>query len=71
MTKAAKVAVGDNVSYLDTAARWRAAKITAVTDQNNLVLAFITNAGARVPINGSVAVPRRTTGTQTNVWRPN
>jgi hypothetical protein len=75
MTKAAKVQAGDNVSYLDASpapsARWRAAKVVSVTDQNNLVLAFITNTGTRSPINGGVAVPRRTTGTQTNVWRPN
>lgn len=75
MTKAAKVQVGDNVHYLDPSpapsARWRSAKVTSVTDQNNLVLAYVDSNRSRVPINGGVAVPRRTSGTQTNVWRPN
>lgn len=74
MANAYKISVGENVAYLDTAARWRSAKVTSVTDQNNLVLAIIdsvSNNRVRVALNGGVAVPKRTNGTQTNVWRQN
>lgn len=66
------VRVGDNVSYLSASpVRWRSAKVTAVTDQNNVVLAIVLSNRTRSALNGGVAVAKRTTGTQTNVWRPN
>ena len=71
MANAYRVQVGDNVAYLDTLPRWRSAKVTSVTDQNNLVLAIIDSNRTRVALNGGVAVPKRTSGTQTNVWRQN
>lgn len=74
MANAYRVSVGKNVAYLDSTARWRSAKITSVTDQNNVVLAIVdsvTNNRTRVALNGGVAVPKRTNGTQTNVWRQN
>jgi hypothetical protein len=74
MANAYRVSAGKNVAYLDTSGRWRSAKITSVTDQNNVVLAIIdsvTNSRTRVALNGGVAVPKRTNGTQTNVWRQN
>lgn len=75
MANAYRVAVGDNVAYLGASpVRWRSAKVTSVTDQNNLVLAIIdsvSNSRTRVALNGGVAVPRRTSDTQTNVWREN
>lgn len=76
MANAYRVAVGDNVAYLGNGGtvRWRSAKVTSVTDQNNLVLAIIdsvSNSRTRVALNGGVAVPKRTSGTQTNVWRQN
>jgi hypothetical protein len=66
------VKVGDNVSYLAAGppVRWRSAKVTAVTDQNNVVLALILSNRTRAALNGGVAVAKRTTGTETNVWRP-
>jgi hypothetical protein len=70
MANASVVRVGSNVSYLTAGAKWTSAKVTAVTDQSNLVLAIVTSTRTRSPVNGGVAVPRRTTGTQTNVWRP-
>lgn len=71
MANAYRVAVGDNVAYLDASARWRSAKVTSVTDQNNLVLAIIGSDRVRVALNSGVAVAKRTSGTQTNVWRQN
>jgi hypothetical protein len=70
MANAYVVRVGDNVSYLTAAARWISAKVTAVTDQNNIVLAIVNSNRSRVALNGGAAVARRTSGTQTNVWRP-
>ena len=70
MANAYVVRVGDSVSYKTTAAEWTSAKVTAVTDQNNLVLAIINYGRTLTPLNGGVAVPRRTSRTQTNVWRP-
>jgi hypothetical protein len=76
MANAYKVVVGDMIDYLspevtdDKDIRWRVVKVTSVTDQNNLVLAYVEEDGSRVAINGGVAVPRRTAATQTNVWRP-
>jgi len=64
--------VGHWVSYLAASPiRWRAAKITSVTDQDNLVLALVNGDGSTTALNGGVAVPRRTGPTQTNVWRAN
>jgi hypothetical protein len=71
MANAYRISVGENVAYLDATARWRSAKVTSVTDQNNLVLAIIGSDRIRVALNGGVAVPKRTNGTQTNVWRQN
>jgi hypothetical protein len=70
MANAYVIRLGDDVSYLTSAARWLSAKVTAITDQNNLVLAIVNSDRSRSAVNGGVAVPRRTTGTQTNVWRP-
>jgi len=66
------VRVGDNVSYLAAGppVRWRSAKVTAVTDQNNVVLAIILSNRTRSALNGGVAVPKRVLPTDTNVWRP-
>jgi hypothetical protein len=64
------IVAGDFVSYLEpTFVRWRAAKVMSVTTQSLLVLAYVSINGARATINGSVAVAKRTNGTQTNVWR--
>lgn len=72
MANAYRVQVGDNVAYLAASpTRWRSAKVTSVTDQNNLVLAIVDSNRTRVALNGGVAVPKRTNGTQTNVWRQN
>jgi len=71
MANAYVVRVGDNVAYLATSPlRWLSAKVTAVTDQNNVVLAIVEGNRSRVAVNSGVAVARRTSGTQTNVWRP-
>jgi len=70
MANAYVIKLGDNVSYITASARWQSAKVTAVTDQNNLVLAVVDSNRSRVALNGGVAVARRTTATQTNVWRP-
>lgn len=66
---------GDRVSYLPTASggnnytRWRAAIVVSVTDQNNLVLGIKNADGSITNLNGGVAVARRTSSTQTNVFR--
>lgn len=76
MANSYRVSVGDNVSYLAPFAtaqkdiRWRKAKVTSVTTQSSLVLAIVRTNGTRFALNGGVAVPRRTSATQTNVWRP-
>jgi hypothetical protein len=82
VANAYRIRLGDDVSYLaaevvgppNIKPRWRSAKVTAITDQNNLVLAIVESNGTRIPLNGGVAVPRRsappTGDTQTNVWRP-
>ena len=70
MANAYKVTTGKMVDYIDAARRWRVAKITSVTDQNNVVLAYVNLDGSRTAINGGVAVARRASRTQTNVWRP-
>lgn len=70
MANAYVIKLGDNVSYITAGARWQSAKVTAVTDQNNLVLAVVDSNRSRVALNGGVAVARRTSSTQTNVWRP-
>lgn len=79
MANAYRIEVGDMVSYLtpliveppEIKPRWRAAKVTAVTDQDNLVLAYVGSDGSRVAINAGIAVPRRTHAAgETNVWRP-
>jgi hypothetical protein len=65
------VEVGDNVSYLAAGTvRWRSAKVTSVVNQNSVVLAIVDSNRSRVALNGGAAVARRTSGTQTNVWRP-
>jgi hypothetical protein len=64
------VRVGDDVDYINALARWQSVKVVTVTDQNNLVLAYVGyNGSGRIPINASAPVPRRTSGTQVNVWR--
>jgi hypothetical protein len=66
--------VGHWVSYLQSGSgttRWRAARITSVTDQDNLVLAIVNGDGSTAALNGGAAVARRTAATQTNVWRAN
>jgi hypothetical protein len=70
MANASVVRLGSNVSYLTPGAKWVSAKVTSITDQSNLVLAIVNSDRTRSAINGGVAVARRTTGTQTNVWRP-
>jgi hypothetical protein len=83
VTNAYRIEVGDMVSYLtplvvgppEIQPRWRSVKVTAITDQNNLVLAYVDfDDGTLTPINGGVAVPRRSSppagDTETNVWRP-
>jgi len=73
MTNAYRVVAGKDVDYIDAIRRWRIAKVTAVTDQNNVVLAYVNSDGSRTAINGGVAVPRRSSrgsNSQTNVWRP-
>lgn len=76
MANAYRVSVGDDVEYLspfvtkDADVRWRVAKVTQVVNQSSLVLAIVNSDGTRVPLNGGVAVARRTSATQTNVWRP-
>jgi len=75
MANAYVVKLGDMVSYLAPASgaivpRWRAAKVTSITDQNNLGLAVVNSDSTRIALNGGTDVARRTTGTQTNVWRP-
>lgn len=72
MANAYVIKVGDFVSYLSVVGgitRWRSAKVTSVTSQTSLVLAIVASNGTRGALNGGVAVPKRTTGTQTNVWR--
>lgn len=76
MANAYRVQEGQWVSYLSpfvtkqSDVRWRAVKITDVVDQDNLMLSIVESDGTRTPINGGVAVSRRTSSTQTNVWRP-
>jgi hypothetical protein len=66
-----RLRTGQMVSYLAASpVRWRSAKITAITDVNNVVLAIVEDDGTRVALNGGVAVARRTGANQTNVWRP-
>lgn len=75
MANSYRLRVGKEVDYLSpfvtqsSDVRWRTAKITAVTDQNNIVLAIVNQNGTRTALNGGAAVPRRTSPTQTNVWR--
>jgi hypothetical protein len=70
MANAYVIKLGDNVAYITVGARWLSAKVTAITDQNNLVLAIVNSNRTLTALNGGAAVPRRTTGIQTNVWRP-
>lgn len=70
MANASVVRLGSNVSYLTAGAKWISAKVTSITDQSNLVLAVVESNRSRTALNGGVAVARRTSGTQTNVWRP-
>ena len=63
MANASVVRLGSNVSYLTAGAKWTSAKVTSITDQSNLVLAIVDSNRTLVPINGGVAVARRTTGT--------
>lgn len=70
MANAYVIKLGDNVSYITASAKWISAKVTAITDQNNLVLAVVDSNRSLIALNGGAAVARRTTGTQTNVWRP-
>jgi len=73
MPNAYKIFVGDMVSYLRAGSvRWQAVKVTSITDQNNLVLAYVNGNGTRTALNGGVAVPRwtRNRPLPTNVWRP-
>ena len=60
--------VGGRVSYLRSTGKWSSAKITAVTDQSNLVLAIVLLNGSRTALNGGVAVPKKTSTVGTNVW---
>jgi len=77
MANVYRLRVGERVSYLSPFVdsqddiRWRVAKITSITDVNNVVLAIVEDNGVQVALNAGVAVPRRTAATQTNVWRPN
>lgn len=71
MANAYKIVVGDMVDYMSTPARgWRVAKVTAVTSQTSLTLAWknqdgtVTSIGATIP-KWNRAVPRAS-----NVWRP-
>lgn len=75
MPNAYRAKVGDNVSYLADVvvgpprkeACWRVAKVTAVNSQTSLVLA-IRNSNGSLSTLGTVL--KKTSGTQTNVWRP-
>jgi hypothetical protein len=73
MANAYKIVAGDMVSYLCVGSvRWQQVKVTTVTNQNNLVLAYVNQNGTRTAINGGAAVPRwtRTRPLSTNTWRP-
>lgn len=53
--------------------RWRAVRISSVTDQAHVILEIITwPAGVRTVtlLNAGTAVAKRTAHGQTNVWRP-
>lgn len=77
MANAHRIKVGDRVSYLNpivssnqSTIRWRRAVVTSVTNQTNAILAIVGSNGARVALNGGVAVPKWTRNSVTNVWRP-
>jgi hypothetical protein len=63
------IVVGSRVSYLSAAGRWKSAVVTTVSSQTSLILAIVLANRTRSALNGGVAVAKRTTGTQTNVWR--
>lgn len=70
MASVRHVRVGDDVDYKTSAAKWQSVKVVSVTDQSNLVLAVVGyNGSGRIALNAGVAVPFRTSRTQTNVWR--
>ncbi len=70
MPNAYRVAVGDTVHYLAASpVRWRVAKVTGVVSQTSLNLAIVNRDSTRTALNAGAAVAKRTSGTQTNVWR--
>lgn len=73
MANAYRIAVGDWVDYLsplvtlDKDIRWRAVKVTAVASQTSLTLAYVNGDGSKTAIGAGIL--KRTSPTQTNVWR--
>lgn len=71
MANAYRVKVGDNVSYLRPGSpgsvRWTVAKVTAVNSQTSLELSIRKNDGTFTALG---TVLKRTSSTETNVWRP-
>lgn len=67
MANAYRIAVGDWVDYLDATPRWRATKVTAVASQTSLTLAYVNGDGSKTAIGAGIL--KRTSPTQTNVWR--
>jgi hypothetical protein len=68
MANAYRIQVGDWVDYLAADfTRWRAVKVTAVASQTSLTLAYVNGDGSKTAIGAGIL--KRTTPTQTNVWR--
>lgn len=67
MANAYRILAGHWVDYLDATPRWRAVKVTAVASQTSLTLAYVNADGSKTAIGAGIL--KRTSPTQTNVWR--